>query len=115
MVEESDPQTMPVVATKSDLISALMLAATSSFPQTDDIQALEVRAVPVGGFYRCGRFWPREPVNVFASDDPEGDNAANSDGLNMIVDCFISHADAARLKAEPMLIVNVIESVTEKP
>ena len=33
----------------------------------------------------------------------------------MVVDCFISHADAARLKAEPMLIVNVIESVTEKP
>ena len=115
LLEDDCQQALSKVASESGLISTLLLAATSSFPQTDDIQALEVRAVPVGGFYRCGRFWPREPVNVFASDDPEGDNAANSDGLNMIVDCFISHADAARLKAEPMLIVNVIKSVTEKP
>lgn len=86
-----------------------------TFPQTDDVVALEVRAVPAGGFWRCGRFWPAEPVHVFASDDPEGDNAVNSEGLNMLVDCFISHADVARLKAEPMLIVNVIETVTEKP
>lgn len=102
-------------ASTSGLITALILAGTSSFPQTDDIEALEVRAVPAAGFWRCGRFWPCEPVNVFASDDPEGDNEANSDGLNMVVDCFISHADAVRLKAEPMLIVKVIETVTEKP
>lgn len=111
-------ETSGLVATEAEHItttSDLLAASSPTFPQTDDVVTLEVRAVPVGGFYRCGRFWPREPVNVFASDDPEGDNATNSDGLNMIVDCFISHADAARLKAEPMLIVNVIESVTEKP
>lgn len=86
-----------------------------NIPHTDDVVALEVRAVPAAGFWRCGRFWPREPVNVFASDDPEGDNAASVIEGDVVVDCFISHADAARLKAEPMLIVTVVEMVTEKP
>ena len=86
-----------------------------NIPHTDDVVALEVRAVPAAGFWRCGRFWPREPVNVFASDDPEGDNAASVIEGDVVVDCFISHADAARLKAEPMLIVTVVETVTEKP
>ncbi|WP_275183611.1 hypothetical protein [Citrobacter freundii] len=84
-------------------------------PDTDDVVALEVRAVRDTGFYRCGRFWPREPVHVFASDDPEADNAANNAHLGIQADCFISHEDAARLKLEPMLVVTVHETVAEKP
>ncbi|WP_400184795.1 hypothetical protein, partial [Klebsiella pneumoniae] len=34
-------------------------------PATDDIEVLEVRARHERGFWRCGRFWPREPVHVF--------------------------------------------------
>lgn len=83
-------------------------------PQTDDVVALSVRAVTDKGFWRCGRFWPREPVHVFASDDPDADNAANNEYCNMVLNCFISHADAARLKAEPMLVVTLLDTVAEQ-
>ncbi|MEB6425745.1 hypothetical protein [Citrobacter freundii] len=90
-------------------------ASAPAFPQTDDVVALEVRAIPVGGFWRCGRFWPHDAVTVFASDAPEADNAASVIEGDVVVNCFISHADAARLKAESMLIVTVVDVVTEKP
>ncbi|EMH9069401.1 hypothetical protein RZG19_002143 [Citrobacter freundii] len=83
-------------------------------PDTYDVVALEVRAVRDTGFYRCGRFWPREPVHVFASDDPLADNAANNAHSGIQADCFISHEDAARLKAEPMLVVTVLDAVAEQ-
>ncbi|EGP0949000.1 hypothetical protein ITQ64_001413 [Salmonella enterica subsp. enterica serovar Java] len=91
------------------------IPAQPLLPQTDDVVALEIRAVTGKGFWRCGRFWPREPVHVFASDDPDADNAANNETCNMISDCFISHEDAARLKAEPMLVVTVLDTVAEQP
>ncbi|BBV67843.1 hypothetical protein STW0522KLE44_42310 [Klebsiella sp. STW0522-44] len=90
------------------------LLTSSLLPETDDFEVLEVRAVSERGFWRCGRFWSRQPVNVFASDDPDGDNAANNAHLGICADSFISHDDATRLKSEPNLVVNVIDAVTEK-
>ncbi|EPG9908131.1 TPA: hypothetical protein ACYU76_001083 [Klebsiella pneumoniae] len=83
-------------------------------PATDDVEVLEVRARHERGFWRCGRFWPREPVHVFVSDDPDGDNEANALEGDVVVECFISHETAARLKAEPHLVVTVLQTVTEK-
>ncbi|MGS7449052.1 hypothetical protein [Klebsiella pneumoniae] len=77
-------------------------------PATDDVVVLEVRARSERGFWRCGRFWPREPVHVFVSDDPEGDNEANALEGDVVVECFISHETAERLKAEPHLVVAVV-------
>ncbi|HFS8942361.1 TPA: hypothetical protein ACH1TP_002901 [Enterobacter roggenkampii] len=76
-----------------------------------DIELLEVRAVSERGFFRCGRFWPRESVHVFVSDDPEEDNAANALEGDVVVECFISHETATRLKAEPNLKVSVLKKV----
>ncbi|CAH0232797.1 hypothetical protein SRABI106_02222 [Rahnella aquatilis] len=77
-------------------------------PATDDVVVLEVRARSERGFFRCGRFWPREPVHVFVSDDPDGDNEANALEGDVVVECFISHETAERLKAEPHLVVTVV-------
>ncbi|ENJ8539711.1 TPA: hypothetical protein ACIJVJ_003092 [Raoultella planticola] len=85
-----------------------------TMPETDDVEALEVRARHERGFWRCGRFWPREPVHVFVSDDPDGDNEANALGGDVVVECFISHETAERLKAEPHLVVTVLQTVAEK-
>ena len=89
-------------------------AVTPTVPATDDVVVLEVRAKSENGFWRCGRFWPREPVHVFVSDDPDGDNEANALEGDVVVECFISHETAARLKAEPHLMVTVLQTVTEK-
>ena len=89
-------------------------AVTPTVPATDDVVVLEVRARHERGFWRCGRFWPREPVHVFVSDDPDGDNEANALEGDVVVECFISHETAARLKAEPHLVVTVLQTVTEK-
>ncbi|MDV1253129.1 hypothetical protein RZQ12_22985 [Klebsiella michiganensis] len=89
----------------------------TSLPDTDDVQVLEVRARSERGFFRCGRFWPREPVHVFVSDDPDGDNEANALEGDVVVECFISHETAERLKAEPHLVVTVVpvlQTVAEK-
>ncbi|HCQ7477153.1 TPA: hypothetical protein OL758_004166 [Klebsiella michiganensis] len=83
-------------------------AVTPTGPATDDVVVLEVRARSERGFWRCGRFWPREPVHVFVSDDPEGDNEANALEGDVVVECFISHETAERLKAEPHLVVAVV-------
>ncbi|EOY4404349.1 hypothetical protein ACRFNZ_07590 [Klebsiella quasipneumoniae] len=77
-------------------------------PATDDVVVLEVRARSERGFWRCGRFWPREPVHVFVSDDPDGDNEANALEGDVVVECFISHETAERLKAEPHLVVAIV-------
>ncbi|VGC68415.1 Uncharacterised protein [Klebsiella pneumoniae] len=77
-------------------------------PTTDDVVVLEVRARSERGFFRCGRFWPREPVHVFVSDDPDGDNEANALEGDVVVESFISHETAERLKAEPHLVVAVV-------
>jgi len=89
-------------------------AVTPTVPATDDVVVLEVRARHERGCWRCGRFWPREPVHVFVSDDPDGDNEANALEGDVVVECFISHETAARLKAEPHLMVTVLQTVTEK-
>ncbi|XWJ90969.1 hypothetical protein ACRARH_29645 [Phytobacter ursingii] len=102
-----------VMPENTDAVTVPDMAAVALLPATDDVEALEVRAISERGFWRCGRFWPRQPVHVFASDDPEGDNAANNEHLGIQADCFISHADATRLKADPQLVVIVIETVTE--
>lgn len=78
------------------------------FPATDDVVVLEVRARSERGFFRCGRFWPREPVHVFISDDPDGDNEASALEGDVVVECFISHETAERLKAEPHLVVAIV-------
>lgn len=81
---------------------------TPTVAATDDVVVLEVRARYERGFWRCGRFWPREPVRVFVSDDPDGDNEANALEGDVVVECFISHETAERLKAEPHLVVAVV-------
>ncbi|SBL92896.1 hypothetical protein [Klebsiella oxytoca] len=83
-------------------------------PATDDVVVLEVRARHERGFWRCGRFWPREPVHVFVSDDPDGDNEANALEGGVVVESFISHETAERLKAEPHLVVTVLQTVAGK-
>ncbi|OVX61510.1 hypothetical protein BME23_25625 [Klebsiella pneumoniae] len=82
-------------------------------PATDDVVVLEVHARHERGFWRCGRFWPREPVHVFVSDDPDGDNEANALEGDVVVESFISHETAERLKAEPHLVVTVLQTVAE--
>ncbi|HBV9686031.1 TPA: hypothetical protein MEA38_002446 [Klebsiella variicola] len=89
-------------------------AATQTMPATDDVEVLEIRARSERGFWRCGRFWPREPVHVFVSDDPDGDNEANALEGDVVVESFISHETAERLKAEPHLVVTVLQTVAEK-
>lgn len=83
-------------------------------PATDDVVVLEVRARHERGFWRCGRFWPREPVHVFVSDDPDGDSGANALEGDVVVESFISHETAERLKSEPHLVVTVLQTVAEK-
>lgn len=93
--------------------SSLSMSITPN-PATDDVVVLEVRARSERGFWRCGRFWPREPVHVFVSDDPDGDNEANALEGDVVVECFISHETAERLKAEPHLVVTVLKTVAEE-
>lgn len=83
-------------------------AVTPTVSATDDVVVLEVRARHERGFWRCGRLWPREPVHVFVSDDPDGDNEANALEGDVVVESFISHETAERLKAEPHLVVAVV-------
>ena len=87
---------------------------TQTVPATAGIEVLEVRARHERGFFRCGRFWPREPVHVFVSDDPDGDNEASALEGDVVVECFISHETAQRLKTEPHLVVTVLQTVAEK-
>ncbi|MBC6503367.1 hypothetical protein GW742_18100 [Citrobacter freundii] len=82
-------------------------------PQTDDVVVLEVRAVPAGGFWRCGLFWSHQGQHIFVSDDPEGDNAANNEAMGAVSHCFISRETAARLKADPNLIVTDVPVLSE--
>ncbi len=89
-------------------------AVTPAMPATDDVVVLEVRARHERGFWRCGRFWPREPVHVFVSDDPDGDNEANALEGDVVVECFISHETAERLKAEPHLVVTALQTAAGK-
>lgn len=89
-------------------------AVTPTVPATDDVVVLEVRARHERGFWRCGRFWPREPVHVFVSDDPDGDNEVNALEGDVVVESFISHETAERLKAEPHLVVTVLQTVAGK-
>lgn len=89
-------------------------AVTPAMPATDDVVVLEVRARHERGFWRCGRFWPREPVHVFVSDDPDGDNEANALEGDVVVECFINHETAERLKAEPHLVVTVLQTAAGK-
>ncbi|POT25326.1 hypothetical protein C3433_18055 [Citrobacter freundii] len=82
-------------------------------PQTDDVVALEVRAIPPAGFWRCGLFWSHQGQHIFVSDDPEGDNAANNEAMGAVSHCFISREIAARLKVDPNLIVTDVPVLLE--
>ena len=100
----------------STVLEAAGQASTvaQTVPATAGIEVLEVRARHERGFFRCGRFWPREPVHVFVSDDPDGDNEASALEGDVVVECFISHETAQRLKTEPHLVVTVLQTVAEK-
>ncbi|HGW8460449.1 TPA: hypothetical protein ACNRPM_004140 [Klebsiella pneumoniae] len=127
LISETTMQPESLNSTQSDIASALTAEGLTSgaessalnmnvtaLPNTDDVQVLEVRAISERGFWRCGRFWPRQPVHVFVSDDPEGDNEANALEGDVVVECFISHETAGRLKAEPNLKVTVLQPVAEE-
>lgn len=77
-----------------------------------DVVVLEVRAVPKEGFHRAGRFWPHHGVSVFVSDNPD-ELVLEDDEGKPIHGCVISTADAKRLKAEKMLVVQELETVTK--
>ncbi|EEE2001876.1 hypothetical protein CI266_002174 [Salmonella enterica subsp. enterica serovar Kotte] len=85
-----------------------MVAAARApvLPQAGDVEVLEVRAIPAGGFWRCGLFWSATPWSVVVDDDLSG--RCTPEGLPCI-----SSDIAARLKAEPMLVVTTLETVTE--
>ncbi|MEI7145092.1 hypothetical protein WCT84_16010 [Pectobacterium brasiliense] len=89
-----------------------VVAGSKSVDDTASVEALLVQAVSTNGFYRCGRFWPFDGVNVFVSDDPDGANAESEADDGTPIQPFISVATAARLKAEPQLRVTVIQTVT---
>lgn len=78
----------------------------------DDVTVLEVRAIPEGGFRRAGRFWPHDTVHIFVSDDPDAQVPQDDQG-NPLHGCVISTVDAARLKAEKMLIVTELKPVVD--
>ena len=78
----------------------------------DDVAVLEVRAIPEGGFHRAGRFWPHDTVHIFVSDDPDAQVPQDDQG-NPLYGCVISTVDAARLKAEKMLIVTELKPVQD--
>ncbi|MGL3256626.1 hypothetical protein ACSVNO_05880 [Salmonella enterica] len=87
------------------------IASASSFlrsdsAKADDVEVLEVRAIPAGGFWRCGWFWSATPWAVVVCDGLAGQTTPEG------VPC-ISRDAAARLKAEPMLVVTTLETVTE--
>lgn len=100
-------------ATDITVIGASQECHPPALPETDDVVVLEVRAIPPGGFWRCGRFWSHQGQHIFVSDDPEGDNAANNEAMGAVSDCFISRETAARLKADPNLIVTDVPVLTE--
>lgn len=78
----------------------------------DDVAVLEVRAIPEGGFHRAGRFWPHDTVHIFVSDDPDALVPQDDQG-NPLYGCVISTVDAARLKAEKILIVTELKPVQD--
>lgn len=97
------------VTTVSDDKSALTVG---NIHIADDVAVLEVRAIPEGGFRRAGRFWPHDTVHIFVSDDPDAQVPQDDQG-NPLHGCVISTADAARLKAEKMLIVTELKPVVD--
>ncbi|HBC0987573.1 TPA: hypothetical protein IGZ61_002245 [Escherichia coli] len=93
--------------------AADVAAATDERPgpvcaSVEQIQVLEVRAIPAGGFWRCGLFWSATPWTVVINDDSDDEGLITPEGA-----LFVTSAVAARLKAEPMLIVTELETVTE--
>lgn len=96
-----------VVITASGEASALTVG---NIHIADDVAVLEVRAIPENGFHRAGRFWPHDTVHVFVSDDPDAQVPQDDQG-NPLHGCVISTVDAARLKAEKMLIVTELKPV----
>ncbi|CAM4198238.1 hypothetical protein RJ492_004920 [Pluralibacter gergoviae] len=107
------PDSVPGNDAALDSSSAGVTTEQPLMPGTDDVEVLEVRAVATQGFWRCGRWWPHEPVHVFASDDPDADNAANALEGDVVAECFISKSVAARLKSDPNLRVSVLKKDRE--
>lgn len=126
--DTSDPQPVaghdglnPVPATTIDAEGVNLLADGDAVTTASDdksaltvgnihiaVAVLEVRAIPEGGFRRAGRFWPHDTVHIFVSDDPDAQVPQDGQG-NPLHGCVISIADAARLKAEKMLIVTELK------
>lgn len=77
----------------------------------ENVVVLEVRAIPENGFHRAGRFWPHDTVHVFVSDNPD-EQILEDAGGKPLEGCVISTDTALRLKAEKMLIVTELATVT---
>lgn len=97
------------VITASGEASAL---AVGTIHIANNVAVLEVRAIPEGGFHRAGRFWPHDTVHIFVSDDPDAQVPQDDQG-NPLHGCVISTVDAARLKAEKMLIITELKTVQD--
>ncbi|ECF0258992.1 hypothetical protein K2652_002300 [Salmonella enterica subsp. enterica serovar Agbeni] len=107
--------TLPDAVTPAgELTAAPGIAAACEALRADDnegdgvvvLEVLEVRAIPAGGFWRCGLFWLAIPGEVVVCDDLAGQRTPEG------VLCITSDT-AARLKAEPLLVVTTLETVTE--
>ncbi|EBU8551959.1 hypothetical protein DLC15_05175 [Salmonella enterica subsp. enterica serovar Telelkebir] len=85
---------------------AAACAALRAGDSEGEPEVLGVRAIPAGGFWRCGLFWSATPWTVVVCDDLDGQTTPEG------VLC-VSRDIAARLKAEPLLVVTTLETVTE--
>ncbi|PMN73669.1 hypothetical protein [Enterovibrio norvegicus] len=66
--------------------------------------AVFVKAISVDGFWRCGRFWPHEGVQVYAVDDPTTAHAHHD------ADVFVDMAALERIEHEPLLVVSRLQT-----
>lgn len=84
---------------------------SEAFRIAENVVVLEVRAIPENGFHRAGRFWPHDTVHVFVSDNPD-EQILEDAGGKPLQGCVISTDTALRLKAEKMLIVTELVTVS---
>lgn len=98
-------------AVQEEMATLLLQGHERAFRTAADAVVLEVRAIPENGFRRAGRFWSHENVHVFVSDNPD-ELVIEDDRGRPLSGCVISMADAKRLKAEKMLIVTELATVT---
>ncbi|HGY4723290.1 TPA: hypothetical protein ACNV1G_004539 [Citrobacter amalonaticus] len=110
LVIKTDPASPALIAGNDGRELESPGAGDTTLP--DGVMVLEVSAIPEGGFRRAGRFWPHDAVHVFVSDNPDEQVPQNEQG-KPLYGCVISTGDAARLKAEKMLIVTELKPADE--